>query len=182
MKIANDIRFLGSGPRGGLCELLLPQNEPGSSIMPGKVNPTQCEMMTMVCCQIFGNNIAITTSCSNGHFELNAFKPIIITNTLNSQHLLADAVLNFTEKCLNGLKANETKINYLMEQSLMLVTSLNTKIGYENAAKVAKMAHNENITLKETVKKLGLMTEEEFNDTVRPEKMIMPNLERYKIN
>lgn len=171
-KIANDIRLLGSGPRCGIGEIILPENEPGSSIMPGKVNPTQCEAVTMVCAQVMGNHVAITIGGSNGHFELNVFKPVIIYNVLQSIRLLADASLNFTEKCVVGIKANEDRINNLLNQSLMLVTILNTHIGYDNAAKIAKLAYKENITLKEAAVKLGLLTEEKFDEIVKPEKMV----------
>ncbi|KLT22865.1 fumarate hydratase, class II [Wolbachia endosymbiont of Armadillidium vulgare str. wVulC] len=172
MKIANDIRLLGSGPRCGVGEIMLPENEPGSSIMPGKVNPTQCEAVTMVCAQVMGNNVAVTIGGSNGHFELNVFKPVIIYNVLQSIRLLADASLNFAEKCVVGIKANKERIKDLLNQSLMLVTILNTHIGYDNATKIAKLAYKENITLKEAVVKLQLLTEEEFERIVKPEKMI----------
>ncbi len=172
MKIANDIRLLGSGPRCGIGEIMLPENEPGSSIMPGKVNPTQCEAVTMVCTQVMGNHVAVTISGSNGHFELNVFKPVIIYNVLQSIRLLADASLNFTEKCVVGIKANEERIKDLLNQSLMLVTILNTHIGYDNAAKIAKLAYKENITLKEAAAKLQLLTEEEFERIVKPEEMV----------
>ena len=138
MKIANDIRFLGSGPRCGLGELALPENEPGSSIMPGKVNPTQCEAMTMLCAQVMGNNMAVSVAGSNGHFELNVFKPVMIHNVLQSIRLLADGAVSFTDNCIAGLEANRERIDALLHQSLMLVTALNPKIGYDNAAKVAK--------------------------------------------
>lgn len=172
MKIANDIRLLGSGPRCGIGEIILPENEPGSSIMPGKVNPTQCEAVTMVCAQVMGNHVAVTIGGSNGHFELNVFKPVIIYNVLQSIRLLADASLNFTEKCVIDIKANEERINNLLNQSLMLVTILNTHIGYDNAAKIAKLAYRENITLKEAAVKLELLTEEKFDEIVKPEKMV----------
>ncbi|RDD35530.1 Fumarate hydratase class II [Wolbachia endosymbiont of Cylisticus convexus] len=172
MKIANDIRLLGSGPRCGVGEIMLPENEPGSSIMPGKVNPTQCEAVTMVCAQVMGNHVAVTIGGSNGHFELNVFKPVIIYNVLQSIRLLADASLNFAEKCVVGIKANEERIKDLLNQSLMLVTILNTHIGYDNATKIAKLAYKENITLKEAAVKLQLLTEEEFERIVKPEKMI----------
>ncbi|EPZ35407.1 fumarate hydratase [Rozella allomycis CSF55] len=175
MKIANDIRLLGSGPRCGLGELLLPENEPGSSIMPGKVNPTQCEAMTMVCAQVMGNNAAISISGSNGHFELNVFKPVIIKNFLQSARLLTDACESFRKNCVIGIKANEERINTIMKESLMLVTSLNPYIGYDNAAKAAKKAHKEGTTLKEAVLSLKLLTSEEFDRYVRPEKMIGPD-------
>ncbi len=172
MKIANDIRLLGSGPRCGIGEIMLPENEPGSSIMPGKVNPTQCEAVTMVCTQVMGNHVAVTIGGSSGHFELNVFKPVIIYNVLQSIRLLADASLNFTEKCVIGIKANEERIKDLLNQSLMLVTILNTHIGYDNAAKIAKLAYKENITLKEAAAKLQLLTEEEFERIVKPEEMV----------
>ena len=174
MKIANDIRLLGSGPRCGLGELALPENEPGSSIMPGKVNPTQCEAMTMLCAQVMGNHVAVTVAGSNGHFELNVFKPVMIHNVLQSIRLLADGAVSFTDKCLDGLKANHDRIDSLLHESLMLVTALNPKIGYDNAAKVAKKAHAEGTTLKESALSLGLLTAEEFDEFVRPEKMLGP--------
>ncbi|MBM3561061.1 MAG: class II fumarate hydratase [Alphaproteobacteria bacterium] len=174
MKIANDIRFLGSGPRSGIGELLLPENEPGSSIMPGKVNPTQAEAITMVACQIMGNHVAVTVAGSQGHFELNVFKPVIIANVLQSARLLGDAARSFADRCVAGIEANTTRIRQLMEQSLMLVTALNPHIGYDNAAKVAKKAHAEGTTLKEAALALGLLTEDQYNAWVRPEKMIAP--------
>lgn len=174
MKIANDIRFLGSGPRCGLGELSLPENEPGSSIMPGKVNPTQCEAMTMVAAQVMGNHVAVTIGASNGHFELNVFKPMIIANVLRSIVLLADASVSFTENCLNGIVANVNRINQLRDESLMLVTALNPHIGYENAAKIAKTAHKTGKTLRETAIELNLLTGEKFDEVVRPEKMVGP--------
>ncbi|MEB3701941.1 Fumarate hydratase class II [Candidatus Bealeia paramacronuclearis] len=172
MKIANDIRLLGSGPRSGIGELLLPENEPGSSIMPGKVNPTQCEAMTMVAAQVMGNHVAVTVGGSNGHFELNVFKPLIISNVLNSIRLLSDVAISFTENCVVGIQANEKRIQELLAQSLMLVTALNTHIGYDNAAKIAKKAHHEGTTLKEAALALGLLNETQFYDWVRPENMI----------
>ncbi|ORZ34057.1 fumarate hydratase [Catenaria anguillulae PL171] len=175
MKIANDIRLLGSGPRCGLGELLLPENEPGSSIMPGKVNPTQCEAMTMVCAQVMGNNTAISVAGSNGHFELNVFKPVMIKNLLQSVRLLADASVSFTDNCVVGIVANEKKIDAIMKESLMLVTALNPYIGYDNAAAAAKKAHKEGTTLKEAAISLKLLTSEEFDQWVRPEKMIGPS-------
>ena len=174
MKIANDIRLLGSGPRCGLGELALPENEPGSSIMPGKVNPTQCEAMTMLCAQVMGNHVAVTVAGSNGHFELNVFKPVMIHNVLQSIRLLGDGAVSFTDNCLAGLEANRERIDALLHQSLMLVTALNPKIGYDNAAKVAKKAHAEGTTLKESALALGLLTEAEFDEFVRPEKMLGP--------
>ncbi len=174
MKIANDIRFLGSGPRSGLGELVLPANEPGSSIMPGKVNPTQCEALTMVCCQVIGNHTAVTVAGSNGHFELNVFKPVIIHNLLQSIRLIADACVSFADNCVAGIEANEARIDRLMSDSLMLVTALNPHIGYDNAAKIAKTAHADGSTLKAAGVKLGLLTEEQFDAWVRPEKMTRP--------
>jgi fumarate hydratase class II len=175
MKIANDIRFLASGPRSGLGELSLPENEPGSSIMPGKVNPTQCEALTMVAAQIMGNHVAVTIGGSNGHFELNVFKPVIIYNVLQSIRLLADAAVSFTDNCVVGIEANRDRINQLMNESLMLVTSLNPHIGYDNAAKIAKKAHKEHSSLKEAGIALGLLTAEDFDKWVCPETMIGPS-------
>jgi fumarate hydratase class II len=174
MKIANDIRWLGSGPRCGLGELHLPENEPGSSIMPGKVNPTQSEAMTMVCAQVFGNDVAVNFGGASGNFELNVFKPVIIFNVLNSIRLLSDACESFTDHCVVGIEANLDNIKKHLENSLMLVTSLNPVIGYDNAAKVAKKAHAENKTLKQAAVELGLLTPEKFDEIVRPEKMIGP--------
>jgi fumarate hydratase class II len=174
IKIANDIRWLGSGPRCGIGELLLPENEPGSSIMPGKVNPTQCEAMTMVCAQVFGNDVTISFSGASGHFELNVFMPVIAFNILQSIKLLADASESFTDNAIVGIQANEANIKKHLENSLMLVTALNPVIGYDNAAKVAKKAHKENKTLKEAALELGLLTAEKFDEVVRPEKMIGP--------
>jgi fumarate hydratase, class II len=174
MKIANDIRWLGSGPRCGLGEIHLPENEPGSSIMPGKVNPTQCEAMTMVCAQVFGNDVAVNFGGASGNFELNVFKPVIIFNVLNSIRLLSDACESFTDNCVVGIEANKKNIEKHLENSLMLVTALNPHIGYDNAAKVAKKAHKENKTLKEAAIELGLLTAEKFDEIVRPEKMIGP--------
>lgn len=175
MKIANDIRLLGSGPRSGLGELLLPENEPGSSIMPGKVNPTQCEAITMVCAQVMGNHVAVTVGGSNGHFELNVFKPVIIRNVIHSTRLLGDAARSFTKNCVVGIQANEKKIQDLMKNSLMLVTALNPHIGYDKAAKIAKTAHKEGTTLKAAALKLGFLTEEEFDKWVNPFDMINPH-------
>ncbi|KAI3637803.1 hypothetical protein MIR68_004452 [Amoeboaphelidium protococcarum] len=176
MKIANDIRFLGSGPRCGLGELQLPENEPGSSIMPGKVNPTQNEAMTMVCAQVMGNNTAVTFAGSQGHFELNVFKPVIIKNFLHSCRLIADASDSFRKNCIDGLKANEKRIGQLMQESLMLVTALNPYIGYDKAALVAKTAHKEGLTLRESaVNKLKVLTDEEFDKYVKPEQMLGPS-------
>ncbi|XP_055345434.1 fumarate hydratase, mitochondrial-like [Paramacrobiotus metropolitanus] len=174
MKIANDIRFLGSGPRCGFGELSLPENEPGSSIMPGKVNPTQCEAMTMVAAQVMGNNVGVSIGGSNGHFELNVFKPMIVRNVLQSVRLLADASRSFTKNCVVGIQPNTERIAKLMNESLMLVTALNNHIGYDKAAKIAKTAHKENSTLKETAIKLGYVTAEQFEQWVRPEDMIRP--------
>ncbi len=174
MKIANDIRLMGSGPRSGIGELLLPENEPGSSIMPGKVNPTQCEAMTMVCAQVMGNHVAVTVAGSNGHFELNVFKPVIIHNVLQSVRLLADACRSFTNRCLVGIEPNFERIQYLMENSLMLVTALNPHIGYDNAAKIAKKANKEGLSLREAGIALGLLTSEQYDQWVKPEDMIHP--------
>src|SRR4051812_26814711 len=173
-KIANDIRFLGSGPRSGLGELILPENEPGSSIMPGKVNPTQAEALTMVCCQVFGNQTTITVAASQGHFELNVYKPVIAHAMLQSIRLLADAARSFTDNCVVGIRANEARIRELMERSLMLVTALAPKIGYERAAEIAKAAHAKGTTLREEAIRLGYVSPEEFDRLVRPEKMIHP--------
>jgi fumarate hydratase class II len=158
MKIANDIRFLGSGPRCGLGELSLPENEPGSSIMPGKVNPTQCEALTMVCAQVMGNHVAVTVGGSNGHFELNVFKPVMISNLLSSIRLIGDACVSFQDNCVENIVANEKRINQLLNESLMLVTALNPYIGYDKAAKAAKTAHKEGTTLKEACLKLKYLT------------------------
>ena len=174
MKIGNDIRFLGSGPRCGLGELSLPENEPGSSIMPGKVNPTQCEALTMVCAQVMGNCSAMAIGGSNGHFELNVFKPMLIANLLKSVRLLADACESFTDHCVSGIKANEDRIQKLLHESLMLVTALNPHIGYDKAASIAKKAHKEGSTLREAAIALGHCTEAEFDAWVRPEDMIAP--------
>lgn len=174
MKIANDIRWLGSGPRCGLGELNLPANEPGSSIMPGKVNPTQSEALTMVCCQVIGNDMAITVGGLQGHFELNVFKPVIVFNALNSIRLLGDACLSFKENCIDGIEANTQKITEHLNNSLMLVTALNPHVGYDNAAKIAKNAHERGITLKESAILLGFMSGDEFDKLVRPEEMIGP--------
>ncbi|MCC8939682.1 class II fumarate hydratase [Bradyrhizobium sp. Arg68] len=173
-KIANDIRFLGSGPRSGLGELILPENEPGSSIMPGKVNPTQCEAMTMVCCQVFGNQTTITVAGSQGHFELNVYKPVLAYCMINSIQLLADVVRSFTEHCVVGIRADEKRISELMQRSLMLVTALAPKIGYDNAAKVAKSAHAHGTTLKEEALRLGFVSADEFDRLVQPDKMTHP--------
>ena len=174
MKIANDIRWLGSGPRCGIGELILPENEPGSSIMPGKVNPTQCEAMTMVCTQVMGNDVTVMIAGASGNFELNVYKPVIIYNVLQSIRLLSDACKSFTEHCIKGIKPNLTNIAKHLDNSLMLVTALNKRIGYDNAAKVAKKAYKENKTLKTAVLELHLLSAKEFDALVRPEKMISP--------
>lgn len=175
MKIANDIRYLGSGPRCGFGELSLPENEPGSSIMPGKVNPTQCEALTMVAAQVMGNNTTITIAGASGQFELNVYKPVIIKNVLQSIRLLADGSRSFTKNCVIGIEANEKRINYLLNQSLMLATILNSHLGYDNVAKCAKKAHKEGTTLKEATVSLGFLTPEEFDEKVRPELMLHPD-------
>ena len=172
MKIANDIRFMGSGPRSGIGELKLPANEPGSSIMPGKVNPTQTEALTMVCSQVLGNDVTVNIAGSNGHLELNVFKPVIIKNFLESAKLLGDAVNSFTDNLVKDLEPNIENINKHVDNSLMLVTALNTHIGYEKAAEIAKKAYAENITLKKASIDLGYLTEEEFDQWVDPKKMI----------
>ncbi len=174
MKIANDVRWLGSGPRCGLGELKLPANEPGSSIMPGKVNPTQCEAMTMVCVQVMGNDAAVGFAGSQGNFELNVFKPVIVHNVLESGRLLADACDSFRERCIDGLELDAERVDDLMRKSLMLVTALNRHIGYDNAAKVAKKAYVEGTTLVEAVTALGLMSAEEFDEKVQPGRMVGP--------
>jgi fumarate hydratase class II len=173
-KIANDIRLLGSGPRSGLGELILPENEPGSSIMPGKVNPTQCEAMTMVCCQVFGNHTAITVAGSQGHFELNVYKPVLAYCMMHSIQLMSDVARSFTEHCVEGIRADEKRIRDLMERSLMLVTALAPRIGYDNAAKVAKSAHARGTTLKEEAVRLGFVSADEFDRLVQPVKMTHP--------
>jgi fumarate hydratase class II len=173
-KIANDIRFYASGPRSGIGELILPANEPGSSIMPGKVNPTQCEALTQVCTQVVGNDITIAMAGMQGHFQLNVFKPVMILNLLNSARLLGDACVSFNDNCAVGIEPNLEKIKYNLDNSLMLVTALNTHIGYDNAAKIAKKAYAEGKTLKETTVELGLLTAEQFDEYVRPENMIGP--------
>ena len=175
MKIANDIRFLGSGPRAGYGELILPENEPGSSIMPGKVNPTQCEAVTMVCVKVIGNHNGITMAGSHGHFELNVFKPLIIHNILQSINIMADSSNSFAKYCIRGLKADKKRIKSLLDNSLMLVTALSPKIGYDNAAKVAKRAHKNGTTLKEEALKTGLINEKEFMKIVDPKKMVKPS-------
>ncbi len=174
MKIANDIRFLGSGPRAGYGELILPENEPGSSIMPGKVNPTQCEAVTMVCVKVIGNHNGITMAGSHGHFELNVFKPLIIHNVLQSVQILSDSTKSFARYCISGLKADKNRIKHLVDNSLMLVTALSPKIGYDNAAKIAKNALKNKTTLKVEAMKTGLINEKEYNKIVDPYKMIKP--------
>lgn len=174
MKIANDIRLLGSGPRCGIGELHLPENEPGSSIMPGKVNPTQSEAMTMVCAQVIGNDVAVSMGGATGHFELNVFKPVIVFNVLNSIRLIADACESFTDHCVVGIEANRKQIKNHLDNSLMLVTALNPHIGYDKSALIAKTAHKNGTTLKEEAVKLGLLTAEQFDQYVRPETMIGP--------
>jgi fumarate hydratase class II len=171
-KIANDIRLLGSGPRSGLGELILPSNELGSSIMPGKTNPTQSEALTMVCCQVFGNNTAITVAGSQGHFELNVYKPVMAYAMLQSIRLMGDAVNSFTDNCVVGIKANEPRIAELMQRSLMLVTALAPHIGYDKAAEIAKKAHKEGTTLRESAAALGYVKETDFDRWVRPEEMV----------
>ncbi|CAE7455011.1 fumC [Symbiodinium microadriaticum] len=175
MKIANDIRFLGSGPRSGIGELNLPENEPGSSIMPGKVNPTQCEALTMVCAQVMGNHVTATVAGSNGHFELNVFKPVMIYSLLQSAVLISDGAVSFADNCVKGIEPNIDGIKELMSRSLMLVTALAPVIGYDNAAKVAKTAHKNGTTLKEEALRMGLVTEAEFDKVVDPRKMIGPS-------
>ena len=174
MKVANDIRLLGSGPRCGIGELQLPANEPGSSIMPGKVNPTQCEAMTMVCAQVIGNDAAVAVGGCSGHFELNVFKPMILFNVLNSIRLIGDACRSFQKNCVQGIIANKENIQKNLQNSLMLVTALNPHIGYDKAAKIAKHAFEKNTTLKEAAVALDLLTEKQFDEFVRPENMIGP--------
>ncbi len=175
MKIANDIRFLGSGPRAGYGELILPENEPGSSIMPGKVNPTQCEAVTMVCVKVIGNHNGITMAGSHGHFELNVFKPLIIHNILQSIKILSDSTKSFAKYCISGLKADKNRIKELLDNSLMLVTALSPKIGYDNAAKIAKKALKNKTTLKHETLKTGLIKENEYDKIINPKKMIYPS-------
>ncbi len=172
MKIGNDIRMLSSGPRSGIGEIIIPSNEPGSSIMPGKVNPTQCEALTMVCAQVMGNDVAVTIGGSNGHFELNVFKPMIAANLLQSARILGQACLSFNDNCVEGIEPNYAEIKNKLDNSLMLVTALNTHIGYDNAAKIAKKAHADNSTLKAAALALGLLTEAQFDEWVRPENMV----------
>ncbi|MDH5646794.1 MAG: lyase family protein, partial [Candidatus Heimdallarchaeota archaeon] len=174
MKIANDFRLLGSGPRCGIGEYILPANEPGSSIMPGKVNPTQCEALTMVCSQVMGNHVAVSIGGSNGHMQLNVFSPVVAYNVLQSIRLLSDGINSFTDNCLNGLKLDTKKIQEYLDRCLMLVTALNSHIGYDNAAKAAKFAHANDLSLKESVLQLKLMNENEFDIAIDPKKMISP--------
>jgi fumarate hydratase class II len=175
MKIANDIRWLGSGPRSGLGELVLPENEPGSSIMPGKVNPTQAEAMTMVCCQVLGNDVAVGVAGSQGNFELNVFKPVMIRNFMHSVAILSDACRSFREFCVEGIKADRERIQELVDRSLMLVTALSPKIGYDKAAEIAKKAHHEGTTLKDAAVELGYLSEAEYDDWVVPKDMVHPD-------
>ncbi|KAK6741105.1 hypothetical protein RB195_009142 [Necator americanus] len=175
MKISNDIRFLGSGPRCGLGELILPQNEPGSSIMPGKVNPTQCETLTLVCGQVMGNHVSVTIAGANGHFELNVCKPLMVINVLQSIRLLSDAAVSFSVNCLDGIKANRERIAKLMRESLMLVTALNPHIGYDKSSKIAKTAYKNGTTLREEAINLGILTGEQFDRWVKPENMLGPS-------
>ena len=172
MKIANDIRWLASGPRDGLGEIFIPENEPGSSIMPGKVNPTQCEAVTMVCVQVMGNDVAVGMAASQGNFELNVFMPVCAYNFLQSARLMAEAITSFNKNCAVGICANREKMHHNLHNSLMLVTALNPYIGYENAAKTAKKAYQENISLKEACIALGFLTEEKFDEVFRPEEMV----------
>jgi fumarate hydratase class II len=172
MKIANDVRWLASGPRCGLGEITIPENEPGSSIMPGKVNPTQCEAMTMLCAQVMGNDVAINIGGASGNFELNVFKPLIIHNFLQSCRLLTDGLHSFNEHCAIGIEPNTDRIKLLLDQSLMLVTALNTHIGYDKAAKIAKNAHQKGLTLKASALELGFVTEAQFDKWVKPELML----------
>jgi fumarate hydratase class II len=176
MKIANDVRWLASGPRAGLGEVSIPENEPGSSIMPGKVNPTQSEALTMICAQVLGSDVAINVAGASGNFELNVYKPLIIHNFIHSAKLLAKGVEGFNHHCVAGLQPNAARIDELMKKSLMLVTALNPHIGYDNAAKIAKKAHAEGITLKEAALALGLVTAEDFDKWIKPEEMITPGM------
>ena len=171
-KIANDIRMMASGPRSGIGEILIPENEPGSSIMPGKVNPTQCEALTMVCAQVMGNDVAITIGGTQGHYELNVFKPLMAANFLQSARLLGDACVSFEEHCARGIEPNRSRIKELVDASLMLVTALNTKIGYYRAAEIAKAAHKNGTTLKEEAVRLGYVTAEQYDEWVDPRKMV----------
>ncbi|WP_038826002.1 lyase family protein, partial [Yersinia pestis] len=172
MKIANDVRWLSSGPRCGIGEISIPENEPGSSIMPGKVNPTQCEAMTMLCAQVMGNDVAINIGGASGNFELNVFRPLVIHNFLQSVRLLADGMRGFNEHCALGIEPNRDRITQLLNESLMLVTALNTHIGYDKAAEIAKKAHKEGLTLKAAAMALGYLTDAEFDEWVRPEDMV----------
>lgn len=172
MKIANDVRWLASGPRSGIGELSIPENEPGSSIMPGKVNPTQCEAMTMLCAQVMGNDVAVNIGGASGNFELNVFRPLVIHNFLQSIRLLADGMRGFNEHCAVGIEPNRDRITQLLNESLMLVTALNTHIGYDKAAEIAKKAHKEGLTLKAAALKLGYVTDEQFDEWVKPEDMV----------
>lgn len=174
MKLANDLRLLGSGPRAGLAEVLLPANEPGSSIMPGKVNPTQCEALSMLACQVIGNDTTVSLAASQGHLQLNVFKPVIVHNLLESIQLLADGCVNFQTHCIAGMQANEQQMAAHLENGLMLVTALNRHIGYDNAAKIAKKAYVENLTLRQAALELGLVTDAQFSQWVRPEDMLQP--------
>jgi fumarate hydratase class II len=176
MKVANDVRMLSSGPRSGIGEIIIPDNEPGSSIMPGKVNPTQCEALTMVCAQVMGNDVAISIGGSNGHFELNVFKPLIIFNFLNSARLLTDACQSFNTNCLSGIEANTENCQKHLSNSLMLVTALNSHIGYDKSAEIAKNAHKKGLTLKESALELAYLSSEDFDKWVKPEEMCGPNL------
>ncbi|MEI4269687.1 MAG: class II fumarate hydratase, partial [Candidatus Dasytiphilus stammeri] len=176
MKIANDIRLLSSGPRCGIGEILIPENEPGSSIMPGKINPTQCEALTMLCCQVMGNDVALSIGGSSGQLELNVYRPMIIYNFLQSVRLLSDGIASFNINCITGIKPNLKKINLLLNQSLMLVTALTPYIGYDKAAEIATKAHRENLTLKESAMQLGYLTAVDFDSLIRPEKMVSPTL------
>ncbi len=172
MKFANDVRLLASGPRDGLGEIFIPENEPGSSIMPGKVNPTQCEAVTMVAVQVMGNDVAVSMAASQGNFELNVFMPVCIYNFLQSARLLAESIVSFNDRCACGIRANREKMEHNLHNSLMLVTALNPYIGYENAAKTAKKAYKENISLKEACVSLGFLTAERFDEVFHPENMI----------
>ena len=175
MKIANDVRWLASGPRCGFGEIIIPANEPGSSIMPGKVNPTQCEALTMLCCQVIGNDAAVAMAGSQGNFELNVYKPVIVSNVLQSTRLLGDGLLSFTEHCGRGIEPNEPRIEELLQKSLMLVTALNPHIGYDKASKIAKKAYEDGTTLKEAAGDLGYLSSEEFDRLVVPGEMVKPN-------
>jgi fumarate hydratase class II len=172
MKIANDVRWLASGPRSGLGEITIPENEPGSSIMPGKVNPTQCEALTMVCCQVFGNDVAINFGGASGNFELNVYRPMIAHNLLQSVRLLADAMASFDEHCAAGIEPNRDRIDELLRRSLMLVTALNPHIGYDKSAQIAKKAHEDGSTLREAALALGHVSAEQFDQWVRPQDMV----------